>query len=196
MFRFCDTVSAMNVVLPTRMTVDEFLAWGVCQEKGRYELFDGRVVMQQPQNWGHAQLSLLMYSRLVAAIERAGVPFYAAPVGMTVRIADGYAFEPDALVAPLPKPRQTDLEIPDPVIVVEVLSPSTARRDRTDKLAGYFKVPSVEHYLIVSPQEHEVIWYHRGPDGGHAAPVPLREGTLELDPPGIVLDLSGIFPTE
>lgn len=134
----------MNVVLPTRMTVDEFLAWGVCQEKGRYELFDGRVVRQQPQNWGHAQLSLLMYSRLVAAIERAGVPFYAAPMGMTVRIADGYAFEPDALVAPLPKPRQTDLEIPDPV----------------------------------------------------TAPVPLREGTLELDPPGIVLDLSGIFPTE
>jgi Uma2 family endonuclease len=41
----------MNVVLPTRMTVDEFLAWAVCQDKGRYELFDGRVIMQQPQNW-------------------------------------------------------------------------------------------------------------------------------------------------
>lgn len=48
----------MKIALPTHMTVDEFLAWGIRQEKGRYELFDGRVVMQQPQNWGHAELSL------------------------------------------------------------------------------------------------------------------------------------------
>ena len=39
----------MNIVLPTRMTVDEFLAWSVRQDKGRYELFGGRVVMQQPR---------------------------------------------------------------------------------------------------------------------------------------------------
>jgi hypothetical protein len=46
----------MNIVLPKRMTVDEFLAWAARQEKGRYELFKGRVVMQQPQTWRHAEL--------------------------------------------------------------------------------------------------------------------------------------------
>ena len=50
----------MNIALPTRMTVDEFLAWAVRQEKGRYELFDGRVVMQQAQTWGHAELCVLV----------------------------------------------------------------------------------------------------------------------------------------
>jgi Uma2 family endonuclease len=187
----------MNIALPTRMTVDEFLAWAVRQEQqGRYELFNGRVVMQQAQNWGHAELCLRVHSVLAAAIERAGVPFYAAPMGMTVRITKDYAFEPDALVAPLPKPRQADLEIPNPVIVVEVLSPSTARRDRTDKLAGYFKVPSIEHYLIVDPEQHEVGWCRREAGGAAQPPVRLSEGSLELSPPGIELPVAELYRVE
>ena len=144
----------MNVVLPTRMTVDEFLAWAVRQDKGRYELFDGRVVMQQPQNWGHADIAWRVANVLALAIQRSGVPFYAAPMGMTVRITKKYAFEPDALVAPLPKPERMDLEIPNPVLVVEVLSRSTAKRDRTDKLAGYFKVPT--HRALSSHRSRNV----------------------------------------
>jgi Uma2 family endonuclease len=187
----------MNIALPTRMTVDEFLAWAVRQElQGRYELFNGRVVMQQAQNWGHAKLCWHIRGLLTAAIERAGVPFYAAPMGMTVRITKDFAFEPDALVAPLPEPQQTDLEIANPVIVVEVLSPSTAKRDRTDKLAGYFKVPSIEHYLIVDPEEHEVAWYRRATGGTYHPPVRLTEGSLALSPPGIELPVAELCRVE
>src|SRR5262249_55985701 len=153
-------------------------------------------VMQQAQSWGHAQVSLRVYNLLGAAIERAGLPFYAAPMGMTVRISRDEAVEPDALVAPLPRPQQTDLEIPNPVIVVEALSPSTARRDQTDKLDGYFKVPSIEHYLIVDALKHEVAWCRRAADGGHVAPVLLHGGALKLDPPGIELEVADIFASE
>jgi Uma2 family endonuclease len=184
----------MNVVLPTRMTVDEFLAWAVRQDKGRYELFDGRVVMQQPQNWGHAEICVRIYNALAAAIERSRAPFYAAPVGMTVRVAKKIAFEPDALVAPLPKPKRTDLEIPNPMLVVEVLSRSTAKRDRTDKLTGYFKVPSIQHYLVIDPEKYEIIWHRRSAGGGIEPPQTLREGSLALDPPGIVLAVADVFP--
>jgi Uma2 family endonuclease len=78
----------------------------------------------------------------VAATERAGVPYFAAPDGMTVRISDDEAFEPDALVAPLPKPAELALEIPNPVLAIEVLSPSSAKHDLADKLAGYSMVPA------------------------------------------------------
>jgi Uma2 family endonuclease len=184
----------MNVVLPTRMTVDEFLAWAVRQHKGRYELFDGRVIMQQPQNWGHAELCVRIYNALAAAIERSGVSFYAAPVGMTVRITKKNAFEPDALVAPLPKPGWLDLEISNPVLVVEVLSPSTTKRDLTDKLAGYFKVPSIQHYLLLDPEKYEIIWHRRAAAGTLEPPQTLREGSLQLDPPGIALAVADVFP--
>jgi Uma2 family endonuclease len=185
----------MNVVLPTRMTVDEFLAWAVRQEKGRYELFKGRVVMQQPQTWGHAELRARLYNVLAAAVARAQVSFYAAPDGMTVRISRDEAFEPDALVAPLPKPQPLNLEIPNPVIVVEVLSPSSAKRDLADKLAGYYQVPSIQHYLVVDPGDKELIWYRRSGDA-LAPPQTLREGSLRLEPPGIELALADIFPPE
>jgi Uma2 family endonuclease len=183
----------MNVVLPTRMTVDEFLAWAVRQEKGKYELFDGRVVMQQPQTWGHADIAWRVANHLAAVIERSGIPYYAAPMGMTVRISEHVAFEPDALVAPLPKPERLDLEIPNPVLVVEVLSPSTAKRDLSDKLAGYFQVASIEHYVVLYPEDREIIWHRRAAGGGLDPPVTLREGSLRLDPPGIALAVADIF---
>ncbi|MEZ5890439.1 MAG: Uma2 family endonuclease [Xanthobacteraceae bacterium] len=45
------------------------------------------------------------------------------------------------------------VEVPNPVIVVEVLSPSTRDIDLSVKLADYFRVPSVAHYLIVDPEK-------------------------------------------
>jgi Uma2 family endonuclease len=88
------------------------------------------------------------------------------------------------------------LEIPNPVIVVEVLSRSTARRDRTDKLAGYFKVESIEHYLLIDPEGRQLTWYRRSESGPTEPPLVLREGALKLDPPGIELAIADIFPSE
>ena len=62
----------MNVVLPNRLTVDEFLAWSVRQERGKFELFDGVVVMQQSQQWEHAKVKLEIVLVLRDAIKRAG----------------------------------------------------------------------------------------------------------------------------
>lgn len=183
----------MNVVLPTRMTVDEFLAWAARQEKGRYELFDGRVIMQQPERWGHLSRKGRIYSVLLAAIEKAEAPFFAATDGATVRIDKDTAFEPDALVAPLPYPDDDALEIANPVLVVEVLSPSTAKRDLADKLAGYFKVPSIQHYLVLDPEEREIIWHRRAAGGALEAPLAVREGSLRLDPPGIEVAHAEVF---
>jgi Uma2 family endonuclease len=188
--------AGMNVVLPTRMTVDEFLAWAMRQDKGRYELFDGRVVMQQPERWGHVARKGSIYVALLKAIELAKVSYFAATDGATVRIDTSAAFEPDALVAPLPFPGNDAIEVSNPVLVVEILSPSTAKRDLADKLAGYFKVPSIEHYLVLDPDEREIIWHRRAPGGTLHTPATLRKGTLRLNPPGIELALADVFPPE
>ena len=76
--------------------------------------------MRQAQNVAHLETEVRLYLALCAAIERAGVPCYALPDGATVRIDAHTCCEPDALVAPLPKPPQTALEVPNPVVLVEV----------------------------------------------------------------------------
>ena len=114
----------MNIAFQTRLTVDEFLAWAVRQTEGKYELIDGVVVMQQAPKWEHSKVKLQVAIASRDAIKRAGVPCYVASDGPTVRITRHKAFVPDALVAPLPEPASDDLEINNPVVVVEVLSPS------------------------------------------------------------------------
>lgn len=185
----------MNEIAPNRMTVDEFLRWSVCQDQGRYELQDGRVIMQQAKNIAHLKVKGRIYVALLAAIERADLPFYAVPDGATVRIAPYTAYEPDTLVAPLPMPDDASLEIPNPVIVVEVLSPSSVERDLTEKVAGYFQVASIAHYLVLDPNEKEIIWHRRRAGGGLEPPQTVREGALRLDPPGLSLAVADVFPS-
>jgi len=68
------------------------------------------------------------------------------------------------------------------------------KRDRTDKLAGYFEVASVEHYLIIDPEAREIIWHRRATGGTLNPPQTLREGVLRFDSPGIALAVADLFP--
>ena len=53
--------------------------------------------------------------------------------------------------------------MPDPVVVIEVLSPSTSEHDRGRKAYDYRRIPSVrEIVLVASEQRHIVIWRRRG----------------------------------
>ena len=54
------------------------------------------------------------------------------------------------------------IAVDDPIIVVEVLSPSTAAIDHGRKLSGYFSLPSVQHYMILDPDRRVVIHHKRG----------------------------------
>jgi Uma2 family endonuclease len=81
--------------------------------------------------------------------------------------------------------------VENPVIIVEVLSPSTGRADRGRKLADYFRLPSVAHYLIIDPDEMLVIHHQRR--GDDILTRILREGTIALDPPGIEVAMGEIY---
>ena len=166
------------------MTVDEFLVWAEDQT-GRHELVDGRVWAMSPERVGHAETKFGVQTALKQAIGRAGLACYMLPDGVTVRIDSKTAYEPDALVyCGIRLPRDA-VEVPSPLIVVEVLSPSTGRYDRHDKLAGYFALPSLVHYLIINIDRRMMI--HHARNGSEIATRILGSGPLRLDPPGLDL---------
>ncbi len=117
----------MSVTTPARMTADEFIAWAMQQPEGqRYELVDGEAVGMAPERAGHARAKGLVYEALAQAIRAADVPCEAFPDGMSVRVDADTVYEPDALVR-CGSPLDDDaVEVPDPLIVVEVVSPSSA----------------------------------------------------------------------
>jgi Uma2 family endonuclease len=174
-----------------KMTVDEYLTWAENQE-GRFELFAGVVYAMTPERAEHAKVKFAVQTALAEGIKRAGVPCHMLPDGMTVRVDVDTAHEPDALVYCGPEVPGSSLEVPNPMIVVEVLSPTTRRIDASAKLAGYFRVPSVRHYLIVDLDQRIVIHHRRDAADAIATRI-MGEGSLRLDPPGIELAITDVF---
>ena len=189
----------MNAVLPIRLTVDEFLRWSMDQECGRYELEEGRIVVMPSETIGHTDTKLRVYLAVASAVQRSGMHFYAMPDGPTVRAPGVRAYEPDALIAPLPKPSPRCLEINDPIVVFEVLSPSpeSVRRDLTTKLRGYALVPTIEHYVVVDPEARCVFRFSRRGDALAAMEELATGDVLRLDPPGLEMPVADlVLPPE
>ncbi len=176
-----------------RMTVDQFLAWlEEGPEGARYELVAGEVVAMAPERAAHARLKAEVWLALHEGIRSAGLACEALPDGMTVKIDEHTAYEPDAVVHCGARLEDDALLVPEPVIVVEVLSPTTKARDAGAKLADYFRLPSVRHYLLVRTERPSVIHHRRGDDGAIATRI-LTTGSVPLDPPGLTLELAQIY---
>jgi Uma2 family endonuclease len=179
---------------PKPMTVREFLAWADQQPEGKFELHDGAIVAMAPERAGHAQDKRRMTNALEDAIRQAGIPCQAFVDGIGIAINDYTTYIPDALVnCGEPLPRDAMLAA-NPVIVVEVFSPSSASRDQVVKMRHYFMLPSIQHYLTVHGEQREIFHHARGLDGTFISS--LAGDTLRLDPPGIVLNLTGIFDSD
>ena len=81
--------------------------------------------------------------------------------------------------------------VPNPVVLVEILSPSTSGVDQALKLREYFRLPSVQHYLIVWPDRWRVVHHRRVGNGIDTAA--LSERLIRLDPPGIEIGMAEIY---
>jgi Uma2 family endonuclease len=182
----------MSALPQKRMNVDEFLVWAEAQP-GRYELFRGSVYAMTPERAVHAEVKFAVQTASANAIRAKGLPCRMLPDGMTVRIDDTTAHEPDALVYCGPRLPPSALEVPNPVVVVEILSPSTRHLDAQMKLAGYFRLPSVAHYLVIDPDK-PLIMHHARKDDGSILTRIMTEGAIVLEPPGIELSVADLYP--
>ena len=169
---------------------EEYRRWCEAQPTGRYERVDGRIVAMAAERGAHLRVKGGVYIALRRAIAVAGVGCEALPDGARVETGDS-DYEPDAMVN-CGEPMADDaIAAPNPVVVVEVLSPGTASVDTGGKLAGYFRVSSIAHYLIVHPIRRTV--FHHRRVGASIETAVIVNGPVTLDPPGIVITVEEIF---
>ena len=142
----------------------------------RYELVAGQVVAMAPERASHNEGKLEGVVALRQAIRAAGLPCRADTDGMAVRIDADTVYEPDALVRCGERLGPNVVEVVDPVILVEVISPSTHEIDTTRKLGDYFRVPSVRHYLIVNTSRRTVVHHDGGSRTGSIPDGARRRG--------------------
>ncbi len=175
------------------MSADAFLEWAEAREDGRCQLIGGEIVAMAPERAEHGYVKFQVAKVFEAAIALARLPCCAFVDSLSVKIDDSTVFEPDALVncgAPIPR---RSLIAPNPVIVVEVISPASTRRDLAVKFTNYFRHPSVEHYLVVVLENRTVIQHSRSEGDTLKTRIAGTGDCLTFDPPGIAVAVSDLF---
>lgn len=176
----------MSVALRRPMTLDEFLAWERGQEL-RHE-FDG--VRPVAMTGGTVEHSVIATNLVRALEDRLRGAQCRAFRGDLKIMAAGRIRYPDAMVTCTPVPRGTDV-IPEPVVVFEVLSASTATTDRIEK-EEYRLTPSIRRYVMLEQTRRAATVFERVGDdwAGH---VLTADAVLAMPEIGVELPLVELY---
>jgi len=180
----------MNVQHTAPLTADDFLRWNEGRE-GKREFVEGRIIeMMVGVSRNHAKLALRLGSILLNALEGRGYDLTSADFG--VRTLAGVRY-PDLLVEQSGGAGD-DLSASDPVLLVEILSPSSLASDFGPKAAEYTAIPSLQHYLVLSQDEPRA-WLWSRTKGSFGEPVMLvgAEAVLPLAGFDLTLALAEIY---
>ena len=174
----------MSNALREPMTLDEFLAWEERQEL-RYE-FDGfQPVATTGGSYAHDAVSMNLAAALVSRLR--GTPCRAHGSNLKVS-AEGRVRYPDAFVT-CQSYGNADKFARDPVVIFEVLSPSTAGTDRIDKVREYTALSSLRRYVLLEQDRvAATVWERQGT--GWVASVLTDAAVLPMPEIGVELSLA------
>lgn len=167
--------------------LDAFVRWHEGQPE-RWEFVGGTPVMMAPASRAHTMLKGNVFATLRAALE--GSPCTAYSDGIEIREA-GQSAIPDVVVSC----REPDLASPvetEPVVIVEIVSASTAHRDRVEKWAAYRRIGSLRHYMLVE-QDRRLVELHTRQSSFVFEERFIEAGEVPLAGIGVTLDLDAIY---
>ena len=175
-----------------RMTLEEFLHWDDGTDT-RYELIDGFPVAMAPPAEAHRILVLRLGSRIDAALAgRRPCNAQIEPGVVRPDRADSY-YVPDIAVTCEPNEPGRQLMV-DPILIVEILSPSTERSDRRLKMPAYQKLDSVREIMLIDADSYHAELYR--PENDHWGVQLVRGAEAVLSLASVDLRISMSEPYE
>jgi Uma2 family endonuclease len=169
-----------------KLTVDEFLAWDDGTDR-RYELVRGEIVAMAPPSQRHGTIVALLAAALIRGVPRE----CRVVVEAGIRLADRDDTYYQADLAITCAPPSGSQHVPEPRLIVEVLSPSTAQHDRGTKLPDYCGIPSVEEIVAISATSREADLWRRS--GANWIVSRIHRGMLRLESIGVEIDLDTVY---
>lgn len=148
-------------ILP--MTSQEFLLWDETQTV-RHEFYGGEVYAMTGVSERHFGVAFNVISALRAHLRGTPCRTFGIDIKLSVESA-GHYFYPDAFVTCSAADSKDPLIKREPMLVVEVLSPSTAAYDRGDKFQAYRTLPSLREYLLIDTDRRRCDLHRLGDDG-------------------------------
>jgi Uma2 family endonuclease len=150
---------AVSEAVERRMSLDEFLHWDDGTDT-RYELIDGVPVAMAPPVEAHRILAMRLGSRIDAALQTRRPCNAQIEPGVVRPDRPNSYYVPDIAVTCEPNAPGRQAMVA-PILVVEILSPSTERSERCLKLAVYQQIVSVREILLIDADSRHAEIYRR-----------------------------------
>jgi len=149
---------------PTHFTEAEYHALQNGSER-KFEYLDGEIVVMVGAKVIHNRMAGNLFVTLYRLLEGSGCEPFNSDQRVYIPTAQAYLYPDVSVVCGQPDVMsQGGVEmILNPMVIIEVLSPSTAQYDRTVKRALYQQLPSLRAYLLVEVEDTLVEWYERTP---------------------------------
>ena len=164
----------MNIQPNQRMSKAAFIGWGATEEE-RYELVGGRVVMMPRPSLAHGLIVGNLYVALRSRLDRKQwvvVQEYGLDAGPeTLRYPD--------IVVDRAGGRAKAYTAMAPVLLAEVLSPSSVEIDLGDKRSEYLQIPSLLAYVVLSQDEPRA-WIWTRKEGGFKLEPEILDGAESI----------------
>ena len=146
-----------------KMTLEDFLAWEAEQPE-RWEFFNGEAFMMAGGSDVHNAISLNTAFALRQPLRGTRCNVFMSDVRLRLAESDDL-FYPDVFVTCTDADRARRQVKEDPILIAEVLSPSTEAYDRGDKFAAYRRFAGLKTVLFLSQDRAHVECFTRGDDG-------------------------------
>jgi Uma2 family endonuclease len=147
---------------PHRPSLAEYLAWEA-EQTGRNEFWRGEVFAMVGAKRGHGRVIANLMRHLGNHLD--GTPCQTFSENMKVQVRDEAVLYPDVLVTCDREFSADQAVFTAPILLIEVLSPSTQGYDRSRKFAIYRQIESLREYALVDPDTRRVEVYRLGDDG-------------------------------
>ena len=162
-----------------QMSLDQFTEWVLTQDR-KYEYYKGEVFdvyAMAGAKADHNRIAGNVFAALHTTLK--GKPCEPFIADMMVRVeADNVGYYPDVMVTCSEEDRTRESFKTDPLLIVEVLSSSTAAYDRGKKFASYRKIASLQHVVFIDPEVNSIDHFQR--DGDRWTLLPSGEEGLSF----------------
>jgi Uma2 family endonuclease len=170
---------------------EAYLEWENRQQE-KHEYLRGSVYAMTGASQSHVVVNLNLAVALSQHLKGSRCRVYLPDMKLRVAEVDAF-FYPDLKVSCDERDLRAEYAIEHPVLLVEVLSDSTADYDRGTKLTAYLKLPSLKEYVLIDPDARMVQVYRRNPDDTWLLIDCTARGELRLDSVDLSLPLGVLF---
>lgn len=178
---------------PRTYTPEEYLQ---LEEQAEYksEYRDGEIIPMTGGTTNHNEISGNLYANLKFGLKKQNYRVYIADVRLWIPRYRIYTY-PDVMVIkdePIYADRGTTT-VMNPILITEVLSPSTQNYDQGDKFAYYRSIPEMQEYILISQKRYHVMQHTKTDAGWLLSEHETEDSVIKLASVNLELELSDLY---